>query len=144
VNSRHYVRMIASIASFKCLANLGHAVTNRAKSWSEIFCESPCESGLASGWCSKLESKVRILFCPFFCHQVVRMQRTGSLSSAAWTKLGPFGGGWPAGSLDAASPPFFRAKSRSRPFSFYEVLFHSRIFRHGGGSGLGRSVPDDL
>jgi hypothetical protein len=37
-----YVRMIASMASFKCVANLGHAVTNRAKSGSDNFCVPPC------------------------------------------------------------------------------------------------------
>ena len=54
------------MAAFKRPGRAGHAVTILAKSGSKLFCESPCESWIASGCCCKPESKVRILFCPYF------------------------------------------------------------------------------
>ena len=47
---------------FRSSDRVGQAVTRRAKIVSERFCESPCESGLASGCCSKVESEVRTLY----------------------------------------------------------------------------------
>ena len=47
---------------FRSSDRAGQALTSRANMGSERFCESPCESGLASGWDSKLESVVRTLY----------------------------------------------------------------------------------